>query len=83
MKQIGIYTLVVCVVLLAAGCPAPSRKIVRTDVGQQETVETQVRRRETVKAQVKADEQGPSVNLALKFIEADSATYRVTLENDK
>jgi len=83
MKQIGILTLVVCVVFLAAGCPAPSRKIVKTDVGQQETVETQVRRRETVKTQVKADERGPSVNLALKFIEADSATYRVTLENDK
>ena len=83
MKQIGIYTLVVCAVLLAAGCPAPSRKIVKTDVGQRETVDTQVGRREIVRTQVKAGEQGPSVNLALKFMEADSTTYRVTLENDK
>ena len=83
MKHIEIYGLVVCIVLLAAGCPAPSRKIVKTEVGQQETVGVQVRSRETVKTQVKADEQGPSINLALKFSEADSTTYRVTLENDK
>ena len=83
MKHIGIHSLVVCVVLLVAGCPAPSRKTVKTEVGQRETAEAQVGIQETVKTQIKADEQGPFVNLALKFIEADSATYRVTLENEK
>ena len=83
MKHIGIYSLVVCIVLLAAGCAAPSRKIVKTEVGQKETIETQVETKETVKTQVEAEGQGPSVNLALKFSEADSATYRVALENDK
>jgi len=83
MKHIGIYSLVVCVVFLAVGCAAPSRKIVKTGVGQQETIETQVETQETVKTEVEAEEQGPSINLALKFSEADSTTYRVALENDK
>ncbi|KPK34833.1 MAG: hypothetical protein AMJ65_17895 [Phycisphaerae bacterium SG8_4] len=83
MNHIGIYSLVVCIVLLAAGCAAPSRKIVKTEAGQQETIKTQVETRETVRTEVEAEQQGPSINLELKFVEADSTTYRVALENDK
>ncbi|MBL7185683.1 MAG: hypothetical protein ISS70_05105 [Phycisphaerae bacterium] len=83
MKQIGIYSLVVCVVFLAAGCTELSEDTVKTEVEQQETAETRVETQEAAKTEVEAEEQGPSIRLVLKFSPADSTTYRVALETDK
>ncbi len=89
MKQVGIYSFIMCVVFLAVGCAAPSRKIVKTEVGQQKTAKTEVEIQKTAETKVETQEaartevEGPSIRLALKFSPADSTTYRVALENDK
>ncbi len=77
MKQTSIIgfaaSAVLCVLLVTAGCTKPAEKPAQTKVEPQKTAP----------AMVEPEEQKPTVKLALKLIEADSTTYRVTTEIDK
>jgi hypothetical protein len=77
MKQIRIFgfaaKLVLFVLLLTTGCTKPA----------EEPAQTKVEPQKTTPAKVESEEQRPTVKLALKFIPADTTTYRVITENDK
>jgi hypothetical protein len=77
MNQIRIFDLaaiaVLCVLLVTASCTKPAK----------EPAQTKVEPPQTTPAAVEPEEQKPTVKLALKFVEADSTTYRVTTEIDK
>lgn len=73
MKQVRIYSFIMCVLFFAAGCAEHS----------EETVRTQVETQETAGIEGQAGEQGQPVKLALKFSPADSSVYKVTMETDK
>ena len=75
MKQIRIFSfvasLVLCVLLLTAGCTEHAKKPAQTKVEPQKTVA----------AKVESEEKEPIV-LALKFTPDDSTTYKLITESD-
>ena len=77
MKQIAVHgfvvTALVYTLLFASGCTEPSDKAAAVKVEPQKTVETEVR----------IEEPGRPAELALKFVPADSTTYKVALEAGK
>ena len=73
-KMLGLAAnIVLCMLLLTAGCTRPA----------EEPALTTVEPPKTTPAAVEPEEQIPTVKLALKLIEADSTTYRVITEIDK
>ena len=76
MKQVRIFgfaaSLVLCVLLLTAGC----NKIA------EEPAQTKVEPQKTAPAKVESEEQKSTVKLALKFTPDDSATYKVITDTD-
>ena len=73
-KMLGYaVNIVLCALLVTAGCTKHAEEPVQT------TVEPQ----KTAPAKVEPEEQKPTVKLALKLIEGDSTTYRITTEIDK
>jgi hypothetical protein len=81
MKQVGIYSFIMCAAFFAAGCAGLSEETPKTEVEIKKTAEVRVETQEAAGAEVEG--QGPSVRLALKFSPADSTVYKVTLETDK
>lgn len=77
MKQIGIHgvaaTAVVWALFFAAGCRESSDKAAEIEVEPQKTIETEI----------KPQQQEQTAELALKFVSADSTTYKVALETGK
>ncbi|MHC4170829.1 MAG: hypothetical protein ACYSWQ_28160 [Planctomycetota bacterium] len=77
MKHIGIYgtaaSTVILALLFAAGCTKPSGKAAEIEVEPRKAVETRAETRQ----------QGQPVELSLKFVPADSTTYKVALETGK
>jgi len=75
MKQIRIFSfvasLVLCVLLLTAGCTEQAG----------ESAQTKIEPQNTTPARVESEEKKPIV-LALKFTPADSTTYKVTTDAD-
>jgi hypothetical protein len=86
MKQIKIYGVaagfVMCILLLAAGC-ADTSKAPETKTGLREGIEAGIEPEETAPAEAEPKEQGPPVELALKFAPEDSTTYKVTIGAEK
>jgi len=76
MKQIKTFgfaaSLVLCLLLLIAGCTKPAEEPAQTNVEPQKTTA----------AKVEPQEQKTPVKLALKFTQADSTTYKVITDND-
>jgi len=64
--------IVLCMLLLMAGC---------TELAE-EPAQTKVEPQITAPVKVESEEQGPAVTLALKFTPADSTTYKVTTDTD-
>ena len=73
-KMLGLAAnIVLCMLLLMAGCTRPAEEPPLTTVDPPKTPP----------AAVEPEEQKPTVKLALKLIEGDSTTYTVTTEIDK
>lgn len=64
--------IVLCILLLTAGCTKPA----------EEPTQTKVEPQKTTPVKVESEEQEPTVKLALKFTPADSTTYKVTTDTD-
>ena len=64
--------IILCILLLTAGCTKPSEKM----------TQTKIEPKKTAPAKVKSEEQKQSVKLELKFVPNDSTTYKVTTEAD-
>jgi len=70
--------IVICSMLLTAGCAPEAKEIAKPQVKPEEEKPTVVV--ETAKPEVKPEDETPAVELALKFAAGDSTTYKSTIQ---
>jgi hypothetical protein len=59
------------------------QEIAKPEIKPEKIVETKVELKETIKTETKAEKQGPTIQMALKFAADDLTTYKVITEVEK
>ena len=74
LRGTGLVTVVICSLLLTAGCAPLAEEAAKPEVEPKEE------KPKVVVKEVKPEEEKPTVELALKFTPQDSTTYKLTME---